>query len=144
MLKPALLFVLLSLCCGAFGQSSPIGLWRTIDDETGEAKSLVRISKSEDGSLQGVIEQVLNPEKRDELCANCKGELRDQPILGMRILWDFKESNRKWSGGDILDPNNGKVYSAFLKLKEHGRRLEVRGYIGISLIGRSQIWQRVE
>ncbi|MDQ8204582.1 DUF2147 domain-containing protein [Pelagicoccus sp. SDUM812003] len=136
-----LLFLLIPC---AFANESPVGLWRTIDDETGEAKSLVRISRDKDGTLKGVVEQILAPDRRDRVCEECEGERRDQPILGMTILWGFKPNKNKWSGGEILDPNNGKIYSAHLRLRKHGQVLDVRGYIGISLIGRSQLWQRVK
>ncbi|EDY81345.1 hypothetical protein VDG1235_963 [Verrucomicrobiia bacterium DG1235] len=138
------LISLFTLHSSLAASDTPIGLWRTIDDKTGEPKSLVRITQTEDGILTGHIEEILNPAKKDNLCEDCKGERHNQPILGMTILWGFEENGSKWTGGEILDPNNGKIYSAYLKPKGRGESLEVRGYIGISLIGRSQTWQRAE
>jgi len=128
--------------------ASPVGRWRTIDDATRKPKSIVAIWE-EGGKLYGKVEQVLDPkpDDPDPKCTKCQGELKDQPILGMRILWDFRpdQSQRnKWSGGRILDPDNGKTYRCTLNLAEDGKRLLVRGYIGIPVLGRTQTWIREE
>lgn len=140
----ATLFV--AACGGAWAQSAPTGLWRTIDDETGKERSLIRITEA-GGEWQGVVEKIF-PQPGDHpqnLCEKCEGELKDKPVLGMRILWALKKKNdTKYEGGTILDPKNGKTYRCKLTVLEQGRKLEVRGYIGISLLGRSQIWLREE
>ncbi len=138
----ALLF-LASFSIIAAAQKSPAGLCRTIDDKTGKPQSIVRIAEK-DGVYSGFADTILNLEKRDGVCEECDGERKDQPIQGMTILWDLEKSGNKWTNGEILDPNNGKIYSAYLKLKNEGQALEVRGFIGISLLGRSQTWQRGE
>jgi uncharacterized protein (DUF2147 family) len=124
--------------------STPEGRWRTIDDATGKAKSVIEISADPaSGRLRGRIVELIDPDEENPLCEECKGELHDQPILGMVVLTGLKQENaRKWGGGRILDPENGKSYKVRVELKEAGRVLEVRGYIGFSLLGRTQRWLR--
>lgn len=123
-----------------------IGRWKTIDDKTGKEKSIVEI-KEVDGQYVGHVVQLFRPptEEQNPLCDKCKGELKDKPILGIQVLSQLKKtSESKWSEGDILDPNNGKVYSCKMELIDGGKKLEVRGFIGISLLGRTQTWIRAE
>jgi len=125
--------------------ATPVGVWKTIDDETGKERSIVRIAEV-NGELQGVVEQIFDQPGDDpkHLCDKCKGERKDKPIVGMTILWGLKQHGREWSGGEILDPKKGKIYRCKLTPSEDGRQLNVRGFIGVSLIGRSQIWHRVQ
>ncbi|HYD41823.1 MAG TPA: DUF2147 domain-containing protein [Anaeromyxobacter sp.] len=127
------------------GQPSPVGRWRTIDDDTKKPKSIVAITE-EDGKLQGTIEELLDPNRPepDPVCKKCEGERKNQPIRGMKILWGVKKSGDTWTGGKILDPNNGKVYRVNLTPADGGKKLVVRGYVGIALIGRTQTWERAE
>lgn len=126
----------------AQGAASPAGLWRSIDDETGQAKSLIRIEES-GGTFSGRIEKILT-DKPDAVCDRCTDERKGRPVLGMTIITGMKRNGEQWDGGNILDPNNGKVYRSRMKLLDGGRRLEVRGYIGAPLFGRSQTWLREE
>jgi uncharacterized protein (DUF2147 family) len=130
---------------GSQEASTPVGRWRTIDDATGKVKSIVAIWE-EDGKLFGKVEQILDPkpDDPDPTCNKCEGELKDARVLGMRIMWDLKKSGDSWSGGKILDPDNGKTYKCRLALAEDGKKLLVRGYIGIALLGRTQTWIREE
>ena len=132
------------LAGGASAQdlASPVGLWKTIDDDTKQPKSLVRIVE-QDGALLGRVEKILT-DKPDARCDRCTDERKDQPVQGMTILTGMKPEGGLWDGGSILDPNNGKVYRSRMKLLEGGRKLEVRGYIGAPLFGRSQTWLREE
>ncbi len=131
----------------AQAQATPVGLWKTIDDETGRAKSLVRITLSA-SSLRGTVEKLLDPSAPpDAVCSKCTDARRDQPILGMQIIRGVHASDSdplRWEGGEILDPNNGKVYQVRLTLSDGGKTLSVRGYIGTPLLGRTQVWMRVE
>ena len=130
----------------AFAQTSPVGLWKTIDDETKQEKSLVRISEA-GGVLTGKIEKLLNPAHPDPKCDKCADDRKDQPITGLTIIRNVKKDENKadlWDGGDILDPNNGKVYKVRLTPEDGGKKLSVRGYIGMPMLGRSQTWIRVE
>lgn len=119
---------------------SPVGLWRTIDDDTKQAKSLVRITES-GGQLSGTVEKILT-DKPDAVCEACSGDLKNKPVRGMTILRGHKKGGDWWEGGTILDPNNGKTYRSQLRPIDGGSKLEVRGYIGTPLLGRSQTWLR--
>ena len=132
---------------GAHAQSTPAGLWKTIDDNTKKEKSLVRIVES-GGVYTGRVEKILDTTAPpDAVCKDCTDERKDKPILGMTIIRNVKQDpddKGLFDGGDILDPNNGKVYSVRLKPIDNGARLDVRGYIGAPLLGRTQTWIRVE
>jgi uncharacterized protein (DUF2147 family) len=120
--------------------TSPEGLWKTIDDKTGKEKSIVRIWKEND-QLLGKVETLF--EKPDRVCDKCKGKKKDQPIIGMIILWNMVQKGDIWSGGTILDPKTGKEYRCKLSVIDKGEKLDVRGFIGFSLLGRTQTWIRV-
>jgi uncharacterized protein (DUF2147 family) len=124
---------------------TPVGKWRTIDDASGKPKSIVAIWE-DGGKLFGKVEKLLDPDRPepDPKCTKCEGDLKDKPILGMRIMWDLKKDGDKWSGGKILDPNNGKSYRCNITLAEGGQKLMVRGFIGMALLGRTQTWIREE
>ncbi|MGH1440105.1 MAG: DUF2147 domain-containing protein [Cellvibrionaceae bacterium] len=124
--------------------SSPIGQWKTIDDETGKPKSIIEIYDN-NGELEGKIIELLNPSKPNPLCDKCEGERKNQAITGMVIIWGVtaNEENTKWGGGKILDPKKGKIYKVKFSLKDNGGKLKVRGYIGAPLLGRTQVWERV-
>jgi uncharacterized protein (DUF2147 family) len=145
-MKNTAIATLLSLAAvSAFAQMSPVGVWKTIDDDTKKEKSLVRITES-NGVLSGRIEKLLDPDTRpDTVCEKCTDERKGQPVLGMTILRNLKpgaDDKTVFEGGDITDPNNGKVYRARLKPVDGGRKLEMRGYIGPFY--RTQVWLRVE
>jgi uncharacterized protein (DUF2147 family) len=143
-MKTLIAAALLALAGGAFAQAaSPVGLWKTIDDETRAEKSYVRLSEA-GGVLTGRIEKLLDPSKQDSRCDKCEGARKDQPVLGMTIVEDVKKDGDEnhWAGGTILDPNNGKTYRVRLTPKDGGKALEVRGYIGPFY--RNQTWLRVE
>ena len=136
---------LVALSFGAFAQNSPVGKWRTIDDKTGKVKSIVEIYDAGNGTLSGKVVQLLNSDKGpNAVCDACKGANHDKPITGMVIAWGLKPKAGTWDGGKILDPKNGKVYSAKMTPQDGGKKLEVRGYMGFSLLGRSQTWLREE
>ena len=126
------------------GDDSPVGTWKTFEDKTRRPKSIVRITQ-QDGELSGKVLQVLeSPEGPHPLCRPCEGERKDQPVEGMTILWGVKKDGASWGDGQILDPENGKIYRVTLIPLDGGQKLEVHGYIGVSVIGRSQIWRREE
>ena len=124
---------------------SPAGLWKTIDDSSGQVKGLVRIREA-NGRFDGKIEKIFPKPGEDPRprCDKCDGTRKNQPVLGMTILWGLARQADDYQGGEILDPENGKVYRAKMKLIDGGKKLEVRGFIGVSLFGRSQIWLREE
>ncbi len=141
-LVPAMLMVMLA--GGALADtSSPAGVWKSIDDKTKNERSIIRITEV-NGEFKGVVEKIYDQPGDDpaHLCKECKDERKDKPIVGMTILWGLKKDGDGWSGGEILDPKNGKIYRAKMSLSEDGKSLKVRGFIGISLIGRTQTWHR--
>ncbi len=142
-MKRLITIALLASAGAAFAQATPVGLWKTIDDETKTEKSLVRLSEA-GGAISGKIEKLLDPAKQDSKCDKCEGARKDQPISGMTIVEGVKKhvDEPYWDGGTILDPNNGKTYKVRLTPKDGGKTLEVRGFIGF--LYRNQTWQRVE
>jgi uncharacterized protein (DUF2147 family) len=128
----------------AFAQATPVGLWKTIDDDGKTEKSLVRITET-GGVLSGRIEKLLDPTaKQDAVCDKCTDERKDKPIVGLVILRNLTHGGDWWDGGDVTDPKNGKVYKARLRTIDGGKKLEMRGYVGAPLFGRTQTWIRVE
>jgi uncharacterized protein (DUF2147 family) len=130
----------------ALAQATPAGLWKTIDDDGKTEKSLVRITDT-GGVFSGKVEKIADASKQDARCDECSDARKGQPVLGMTILSGVKANAGEaglWDGGEILDPNNGKTYKVRLKPINGGKALEVRGYIGMPLLGRTQTWQRVE
>ncbi|ODS98844.1 MAG: hypothetical protein ABS56_03065 [Lautropia sp. SCN 69-89] len=135
--------VLVSPELRAQAADSPVGLWKNIDDETHKAKALIRITEK-DGVISGRIEKILT-DKPDAVCDKCTDERKDQPVQGMTIVRGIRRNADEpglFDGGRILDPNNGKEYRSQMRLVEGGRKLEVRGYIGAPLFGRTQTWIR--
>ena len=125
-------------------ENSPVGLWKTIDDATGKPRSLIRIS-DKNGELMATIEKGLLPsDMPSDVCDQCTDERKGKPLIGMVIMDNMKQKGDTFEGGYILDPDNGEVYQCKIKLDATGNKLEVRGFIGVSLIGRSQIWMRAE
>ncbi len=123
--------------------ASPVGLWRSIDDETKQPKALIRITQ-DGGVYVGRIEKILT-ERTDAVCDLCTDERKDQPVQGMRIVDGMRASSEEpglYEDGRILDPQNGKVYRSRMRVVDGGERLEVRGYVGAPLFGRTQTWIR--
>ncbi|AKF80307.1 Uncharacterized conserved protein, DUF2147 family [Myxococcus fulvus] len=123
--------------------TGPTGRWTTIDDETKKPKSVIVITE-QDGKLFGKIEKLFREPTEDQnpVCDKCQGSLKDQPIIGMTILQNLKKDDDEWTGGTILDPANGKTYKCKVAVEDGGKKLKVRGYIGMSLLGRTQHWVR--
>lgn len=127
--------------------ASPVGLWKTIDDETGKPKSLVRITES-NGELRGKVEKLFRDAGEDQnpKCEKCEDVRKDQPIIGMTIITGMKKDGDayNYSGGQILDPASGKIYKSKMTLGDGGKKLDVRGYVGVPMLGRTQTWVRAE
>ena len=143
LLKACLTTTLVSLMGSAFAQASPVGLWKTIDDDTNQEKSFVRIVEAS-GTLSGKIEKILDASKQDSTCEKCTDGRKNQKVLGMTIIENVKKAagEEHWDSGTILDPNNGKTYKVRLTPKDGGKVLEVRGFIGPFY--RNQKWLRLE
>lgn len=134
---------------GPTDAASPAGTWQQVDDDTGKITSIIRIDIN-DGTLTGTVLDVrhMAPETiaRDgnpPKCTQCEGKRHNQPIEGMVIMWGVHKDGDEWNGGQVLDPKNGKTYKVKLNLVDGGQKLKVRGYVGISLFGRTQVWKRV-
>ena len=128
----------------AHAQMTPVGLWRTIDDKTGQPKAEIRITAKANGELSGVIERSLTPPSGEPNCDQCTDDRKGKPKLGMEIIRGVKKVEGKdvWEGGKILDPENGSSYNARLTPIEDGKKLGMRG--SIAFIGRTQTWVRVQ
>lgn len=145
-------FILLSLLLLSFlpanAQKTILGSWTSIDDETGEARSYVKIYANSEGEIEGQITEVLSSpvSKEETVCQKCaKDDPRyQQPVEGMVIITRMRASNDKKTaqGGRILDPESGSEYGCILTLTENGQQLKVRGFLGFKALGRTQVWRR--
>ena len=144
LLRASLLALSCSLPLLALAQeASPVGLWKNIDDITGKPKATIRITDNK-GELRGQIEKLFlapgaDPNPR---CTLCSGTNKDVPVIGMVIMSGLHKAGNEYTGGEIIDPDDGKVYRSKMTLVDGGKKLNVRGYIGVPLFGRSQIWIR--
>lgn len=126
----------------ARAQTSPEGLWNTVSDVDGRPTAVVEL-RDVGGTYVGTVRALLVPADHDDsLCTKCSGDRKNQPIVGMQIVWNMRPDGDGWSGGEILDPETGKTYRARMNLTDGGKKLVVRGYIGLPLFGRSQTWIR--
>ena len=125
-----------------FAQSNDIvGKWTTIDDDSGKAKSIVEIFKKSDGKYYGKIVQLLQ-KPENENCVACKDDRKNKPLIGLEIIRGLKMEGKEFTGGTITDPKSGKTYKC--TITRNGDKLNVRGYVGISLMGRTQVWTLVK
>lgn len=140
-------FLFCMACWANLKGPSPVGYWKTIDDQTGKPKSILQLYQSDNILYGQVIKIFPGPgHTPDELCSACLDDKHNQPIVGMVIAKGLKQDNRNpllWEGGSILDPASGKTYRCYLNLARDGQKLKIRGYIGIALLGRTQTWLRV-
>jgi uncharacterized protein (DUF2147 family) len=125
--------------------TSPIGLWKNVDDVSGKPRALIRITESK-GVLQGRIEKAFPApnENPNPKCEKCEGALKNVPVVGLVMLNGLKKDGDEYTGGQILDPDNGQTYRSKIQMIEGGKKLSVRGYIGVPALGRSQTWIRQE
>ena len=144
-MKNTLTAIILVAGCGSgFAQMSPVGLWRNLDDKTGEAKAEIRIVEA-GGVLSGKIDKRIGKDiKPDDVCVECSDDRKDKPILGLEIIRGAKKAEGKdvWEGGKILDPENGRNYSLRMTPIDAGKKLDVRGSFGP--FGRTQTWVRIQ
>ena len=141
------MIVFLSLVPGAANANefTPVGLWKTVDDNTGKPRGLVRLTRV-NGAYQGKIERIFPKpgEVKNPRCDKCEGARQGQPIVGMTILWGLTKQGEEYEGGEILDPESGRIYRVKMTIADEGQKLLVRGFIGFSLLGRTQVWLRQE
>lgn len=137
------LLLITAVCSTVNAQKgSVLGRWKSIDDATGKELGVIHIYE-EEGKIYGKVIEILNPKDRDKICHNCSGADKKQPILGLVVIQGLTKDGEEYSGGKILDPKHGKYYKCYINL-ENENKLKVRGYIGISLFGRTQYWHRVK
>lgn len=141
-MKNVFLFIVLLIITSTYAQKTVLGKWKSIDDETGKALGIVEIYE-EDGKIYGKVVDILIPKDKNKTCEKCPGEDKDKPILGLTILKNLTKDGDEYNGGHILDPKHGKLYKCYINL-ENEDKLKIRGYIGISLFGRTQYWHRVK
>jgi len=122
---------------------SLVGRWKTVDDATGKVKSIVQI-REENGKLYGTIKELFDPPVPHPTCYLCTGALKDRPLVGLRILWNFVPDGNQWSGGQVLDPETGKIYRASIALEDGGKELRLHGYFLVTFLGRTEHWLRDE
>ena len=137
-------FITLLICVlvtSSMYSQSVIGKWKTIDDETGEAKSIVEVF-SKSGKIYAKVVEILDADNKKSVCKKCSGEDKNKSILGLTIIKGLSKDGSEYNSGEILDPKNGKLYKCALSL-ESKDKLKIRGYIGFSLLGRTQYWHRV-
>ncbi|AFR36003.1 hypothetical protein B739_1405 [Riemerella anatipestifer RA-CH-1] len=135
------MFATMALMFSVMSYAQIEGKWKTIDDETGQAKSIVEIFKKSDGKYYGKVVQLLI-KPADPNCSLCKDDRKGKPILGMEVIRGIKKDGNTFDGGTITNPKNGKVYKC--SIEREGNKLNVRGYIGISIAGRTQVWHKVD
>ena len=124
----------------SFAASTPAGSWLSKDDATGEKRAVSNLSVAGD-TLSGTVVKIYPKPGETGICTNCPGDFKDKKVQGMRIVWGLKdEGNGVWSGGSILDPKSGKIYK--VKMTVDGNKLHVRGFLGVSMLGRTQTWTR--
>lgn len=121
---------------------SVLGKWKTIDDETNKPKSVVEIYEKS-GKIYGKVVEIFEADKKNKVCEECSGEDKNKPILGITVIKGLKKDGNEYNDGQILDPKNGKLYKCFITLEDNDK-LKVRGYVGFSLLGRTQYWYRVK
>lgn len=137
-----LALVALALIARAAGPAPGIqGLWKTIDDKTHQPRGVVHIYQ-ENGQFFGKIVSSFDPREAREVCSPCSGALHDKPIIGLVIVRDMRQDGNEFSGGTIIDPDTGKAYRCKMTVEDGGRKLSVRGYVGMALFGRTQVWTR--
>jgi uncharacterized protein (DUF2147 family) len=124
-------------------KDSPVGVWKTVDDNTGKVRSHIKIWEK-NGKLYGKILKLIDPPEANPVCDKCQGSLHNKPVEGMTVMKGLKKDGNEWSGGTILDPESGKTYKVLLELMQNGNKLKVRGYVGFSLLGRTQYWYRIK
>ncbi len=118
------------------------GKWNSTSDETGEVDSVVEVYEKNGKAFAKIIE-IKNPDRKNAVCTECEGENKNKRILGLNILTGLEKNDDEWSGGEILDPRNGKVYKCYIELVKDNK-LKLRGYIGVSLFGKTKYWYRAE
>jgi uncharacterized protein (DUF2147 family) len=140
--KNTLVILLILLVTFSISSQNIFGKWESLDPETRTVDSVIEVYEK-DGKAYAKIIEIKDETKRAALCNYCKGKKKNKPVLGMDILTGLEKDDDEWSGGTILDPRNGKIYQCYIKLV-NANKLKLRGYIGISLFGKTEYMERSE
>ena len=127
----------------AAAEPSEVGLWQTVSDVDGKPEGYIRVWLERD-ELRGRIERGMPGDDPNDLCVKCPGERKNKRMIGLTIITGLHRLGDWWVGGEVLDPKSGRIYRCKMRAIDGGSKLELRGYLGISLLGRTQTWLRVE
>ena len=141
-MKKTILFVALFILTFSINAQTIFGKWNSKNEETGKIDSVIEIYEKNGKAFAKVVE-IMNEKRRDGLCIDCEGENKNKPILGLDILSGLEKDDDEWSGGEIIDPRNGKVYKCYIKLVKPNK-LKLRGYVGVALFGKTAYWERAK
>ena len=134
--------LILLIITNSINSQSIFGKWYSTNDETGEIDSVIEVYKKQEKAIGKIIE-IKNSERKNAVCDLCKDKNKNKPILGLNILNGLEKDGEEWSGGTILDPRNGNVYKCFIQLVQQDK-LKIRGYLGLSIFGKTAYWQRAK
>ena len=140
-MKSVFTIVILFFCTVFYSQNRITGKWKTVDDETGKPVSVVEIYEKQ-GKIYGKIIELFNPKNKTRVCENCTGDDKNKPLNGLIVIKGLVKNGNEYTG-KILDPKQGRLYKCVITFENH-HRLKVRGYIGVSFIGRTQYWERIK
>jgi uncharacterized protein (DUF2147 family) len=141
-MKKTFLTLALFLLTISINSQTIFGKWNSKNEQTGKVDSVIEVYEK-NGKAYAKVVEIINDERRDALCTACEGEKKDKPILGLNILSGLEKDDDEWSGGEILDPRNGKVYKCYIELVK-ANKLKIRGYIGVALFGKTAYWERAK
>lgn len=141
-MKKIIFTIAFTICVFTINAQTIFGKWHSTNDDTGKVDSVIEMYE-ENGKAYAKIIEIKDPKRQKAVCDKCEGENKNKPILGLEILTGLKKDDDEWSGGEILDPRNGKVYKCYIELVKPNK-LKVRGFIGFSLLGKTKYWNRAE
>lgn len=141
-MKKTFLIVIIFTIAISTNAQTIFGKWNSTNDETGKIDSVIEMYEK-DGKAYAKILEIKDPSRQKAVCEKCEGANKNKPILGLEILTGLEKDGDEWSGGEILDPRNGKIYNCYIELVKPNK-LKLRGYVGFSLLGKTKYWKRAE
>ncbi|MBT4413600.1 MAG: DUF2147 domain-containing protein [Polaribacter sp.] len=141
-MKKTLISLTFLIITASINAQNIFGKWHSTNENTGEVDSVIEVYKK-DGKAFAKVVDIKDAARKDAVCEKCEDENKNRPILGLNILTGLEKDGEEWSGGNILDPRNGKIYKCYIKLIEPNK-LKLRGYIGLALFGKTAYWERAE
>jgi len=141
-MKKTLISLTFLIITASINAQNIFGKWHSTNENTGEIDSVIEVYKK-DGKAFAKVVDIKDAARKDAVCEKCEDENKNRPILGLNILTGLEKDGEEWSGGNILDPRNGKIYKCYIKLIKPNK-LKLRGYIGLALFGKTAYWERAE